>query len=239
MQKADFRRQLRQAFDFTHEKLDCLRTVSSLESLPADDDFNRVALNPTATYEEIYRAAVSASSYNFMLADFSVFQFSWTATDRWRLAYLPNPWITGVASNKDLVEEWEALEGLAPHDDEAVAQLVSELPIHSAVPPVRFEIDCPQYREIAHPAAHLHIGRHTENRWPLSRPLHPFSFALIIFKLYYPELWRPKSTFFDYTGDDCFDLLLIDQLQKMPLVHAFSDKERGSFHFHSVPPVDT
>ena len=42
---------------------------------------------------------------------------------------------------------------------------------------------------LQHPAAHFHIGMHTENRWAVAREITPRAFALLLSKLYYSEDW--------------------------------------------------
>jgi hypothetical protein len=110
MDAADFARDIRRSEKFFRERIDIIRTVSALSSLNVNPDFNTVALDETRSYEDIYTAAVSLSYFNFMLTDFSIFQFSWSNDDAWRLAYLPNPWIAGVREAGEAVSSWELLQ---------------------------------------------------------------------------------------------------------------------------------
>jgi hypothetical protein len=167
------------------------------------------------------------------LWDYALLQFSWTTNQAWRLAYLPNPWITGVAAAAERVAEWEALETLGALDEEAVAGLISELPYFASVPPIRFEFAADQYHELSHPAAHFHIGRHTENRWPVARLLNPLTFSMLIVKMFYPEAWGPKSCFYGQRVESCLDERFIGALAASGLVHDFSVNERRSLHFTS------
>ena len=93
------------------------------------------------------------SHYNILLKDFAYFQFTWESKSAWRLAYFPNPWITGVVNAEEKLVEWEGLTelGLLANDD--VDEFVAELPYLGSVPPVRFEFSLIQYREVSHPAA--------------------------------------------------------------------------------------
>src|ERR1700712_5463842 len=128
MHAAEFRSRLRAAWAFLYDEIGIARSVSSLVSLNVDDEFNAVALNPNSSYQEIYISAVSRSHYNFILNDYSIYQFSWSNSSSWRLAFLPNPWIAGVEGAEDLVQDWENLESLGAYDQEEVAALISELP---------------------------------------------------------------------------------------------------------------
>lgn len=233
MQGADFRRRIIQAGSFLSDELDLVRTVSSLVSLAPNTNFNSVALDKSSTYSDIYRAAISLSYYNVMLSDFSIFQYSFSSSGSWRLAYFPNPWISGVEGAERLISEWEALESLGHFGEEEVANLIAELPYHSAVPAIRFEYAVDQYREMAHPAAHIHIGRHSENRWALIRPLDPLTFTMMVVRLYYPLFWNCRSSFHGFDVQNCVDLRFIAELKKMPLAHNFTDTERRSFHLTS------
>lgn len=230
MDGAEFGSKLRAAMDF-FDDVGLIRTVSSIHSLPVREEFNAVALAPESSYKEIYLCAVSNSYYNIMLQDFSILQFSWTSDEAWRLAYLPNPWISGVEGAIEKVAEWEILEELGRYDQEEVALLIGDLPYYGSIPPIRFEFSVAQYRELSHPSAHFHIGRHTENRWPLSKKLNPLTFSMIIVKMYYVNNWAPYS--FYYTGAEagCLDARLVEQLERSGLVREFTEIERRSFHF--------
>ncbi len=233
MRGDDFRRRIVQAVDLVHLNLQIARTVSSLVSLSVSREFNDVALNVDATYSQIYRAAVSLSQYNVMLNDYAVFQFSFESENSWRLAYLPNPWLSGVDAAQKTVADWEALESLGELDNEEVTSLLDELPYYGSIPPLRFEYSVAQYREISHPAAHLHIGRHSDNRWALSRPLDPLTFIMMVLRLYYPVEWNPHSSFHGGREEECLDRRLATELGRMNLVHDFSEIERRSLHFAS------
>lgn len=233
MNADDFRRRIAQAWSLIENELEAGRTVSSLRSLPVSRDFNEVALKASSTYGDIYISAMSLSHYNFMMEDYAVFQFSWISESSWRLAYLPNPWISGVEDAARSLADWEALESMGGLDQEEMASLIDELPYQAAIPTIRFEYAVDQYREIAHPAAHLHIGRHTENRWALARPLDPLTFTMKILRLYYPNLWNSGSSFHGARPDSCLDRRFIAELSKIRVVHQFTELEQCSLHLTS------
>lgn len=232
MDAGEFRQQIGSAYRTLHERFGLVRTVSSLHSLKVDLAFNEVALLAESTFQQIYLQALSRSYYNLLLNDYSMLQFSWSGNDAWRLAYLPNPWLAGVPEAEEKVREWEALEGLGRYDDSEVGLLLSELPYYGSIPPLRFEYALQQYKELAHPAAHLHIGRHTENRWPVSRALGPVSFVLMIVKMYYVETWARHSLYYE-GAVPCVDAELIADLERSRRIHAFSETEARSLHFHA------
>jgi len=229
----DFRRRIDLAWRLLKDEFDLLRTVSSPLSIPANRNFNEVALNSSSTYAQIYLSAVSLSYYNVMLNDYAIFQYSWENTESWRLAYLPNPWISGAEQAERTVADWEALESMGGLDEEDVANLIAELPYQGSIPAIRFEYSTDQYRELAHPAAHLHIGRHEENRWALARPLDPLTFTMSVIRLYYPSAWNRKSSFHGAAVAQCIDQRFIAELNRNRLVHQFSEDERRSLHLTS------
>lgn len=210
------------------------RSVSSLQSLQVNARFNSVALDPESSYREIYLTAVSQSYYNLILLDYSILQFSWDSKDALRLAYLPNPWISGAPEVTRSVAKWEAFEEQGILSSNEVDQLIGELPYLGSIPPIRFEFSLSQYKEHIHPVAHLHIGRHTDNRWPLARVLSPLTFTMMIVKFYYGDQWCPRSSFAGASQDDCIDKRLIAELKLSPLVYHFSESERASLHFSST-----
>jgi len=229
----EFRRRIVQAVNLIHDELGLDRTISSNRSLEVNQDFNEVALNKCSTYSEIYRSAVSLSYYNVMLEDFALLQFSWDSDESWRLAYFPNPWISGSEDAKNKFMEWEALEALGRLDQEAITSLLDELPYTGAIPPIRFEYARSQYKEIAHPVAHFHIGRHTENRWALARPLDPLTFTMMIVRMYYGNSWTSNSSYHGVQTDTCLEARFVAELNRLRLVHDFTDFERRSLHFTS------
>ena len=230
MDVAEFRNSVRGAWELLHTELGIARAVSSLSSLQVDTQFNDIALNPASSYQEIYLAAVSRSYYNIILQDYSIYQFSWMSPLSWRFAYLPNPWIAGVEGASELVDEWETLEGLGAYDQEEIAMLISELPYYGSIPPIRFEYAVDQYREMSHPCAHFHVGRHSDNRWASSRHLNPLSFVMMVTRLYYIESWAPRSKFFDDSCQSCLDVRLIQELERSGCVHDFTQTEKMSLH---------
>jgi hypothetical protein len=147
-----------------------------------------------------------------------------------KIAYLPNPWISGVDGALQQIETWETLQTLGRFDEEEVAKLISELPYYGSIPTIRFEYAARQYRELAHPAGHMHIGRHTENRWPFARALNPLTFSMFIAKMYYSNQWAERSNFYHKLNTDCIDLRFIKELSYSPEVNDFSANEKNSLH---------
>lgn len=230
MNEAEFSRQISRAWDLFRGNLEIDRAFIWTRSLRVDEVFRDCALDPEATYSDIYRTGLSRSAYNFLLSDYAYFQFSWINDHSWRMAYFPNPWITGVADAKRQLASWELLEEAGAVSNEEAAELIEEIPYQGAVPPIRFEYSSAQYREVAHPAAHFHIGRNADNRWPCAILLGPLGFSMLIAKLYYPEQWSRLSSFEGGNADECIELRFAEVVQASQIVHDFSDTERRMLH---------
>jgi hypothetical protein len=232
MQEGDFNRRIRRAWDLV-DKVGVARTALSYVSLAIDQDFNEVALAPDTRYDEIYVRAISRSYYNFILNDYAIFQFSYRSEWEFRLAFLPNPWLTGVPQAQTSLFEWEALETMGDLDSEEVASLISELPLFNSVPMIRFETSERQYRPVSHPFSHLHIGRHSDNRWSAKRQLDPLTFTMLLIKHYYPENWSKMSSFQGGRPEECLDLEFNTELARLPIARQFSEDEERGLHLNS------
>ena len=149
----------------------------------------------------------------------------------WRLGYFPNPWLSGVPTAQELVRRWEDLEEIGALSHEEGTSLISEMPYTGAVPPIRFEYAAEQYRELIHPAAHFHIGRHDENRWPEFHCSGSQGLRSDRSKIYYPEAWSRCSTLHGAGVQQCVDDTLLSVMTDVRTVDLFSDKEHRNFHF--------
>ena len=233
MEESDFARKIRAAWVFLKDRADMVRIVGSLASLGVDEEFRRLALTSEVSYRSVYILGLARSHYNILLKDFAYFQFTWESKSAWRLAYFPNPWITGVVNAEEKLVEWEGLTelGLLANDD--VDEFVAELPYLGSVPPVRFEFSLIQYREVSHPAAHMHIGHHADNRWPFARLLDPLTFAMMLTKFYYPTVWNAQSQYANGTVHNCIEVDFMECLVSPGRVHNFSENERRTLYFTS------
>ena len=231
MDAREFSREISASWSLLNGTLNIGRLLVSQRSLEVDETFREVSLSEESTYEQIFKTGLTRSNYNILLDDYAYFQFGLFNDESWRLGYYPNPWLSGVPAAENLVRHWEALEELGALSHEEVSELISDMTYAGAVPPVRFEYAPAQYRELAHPAAHFHIGRHDENRWPSAITIGPKAFVLIIAKLYYPEAWSRCSTYHGAAVPECIEGILTSVLGNARAVHFFSARERESFHF--------
>src|ERR1700749_4105272 len=95
MNENEFARQIRNAWTVAYEILEVGRAVTTFASLGVDDEFREVALSGSSTYEEIFRTGLRRSNYNIILQDYGYFQFGFFSDESWRLAYYPNPFVSG------------------------------------------------------------------------------------------------------------------------------------------------
>lgn len=238
MNLADFNAGIRAAIEFYTDKNLWLSTVYNC-ALPRSPQFNATSL-ATKKYVSIYEAGLSLSHYNFLLNDFSFFQFSYGSETEYALAYYPNPRISGSPAALDEYRDYERERDEGLWSDEELSELASEMPIENFVPRIRFEYSERQYRNVRHPGAHFHIGMSGEDRWASARKLSPKSFSLLIAKYYYPQCWwdssqfsRPEEEQYLYR-EHCVDGKLIASIQADGVSQFFSDDERMGFHFSAL-----
>ncbi|MBB1335886.1 MULTISPECIES: DUF2290 domain-containing protein [unclassified Pseudoalteromonas] len=165
------------------------------------------------SYKEVYDAIVSYQSFNLMLTDKAVFQFTETEPERdVRLAYYPNPYrFTGYLS-----ERRDALELLQNDEISEIEyeQLTSEADFMSDIPVIRYDLSLDQHCKFYHPAAHFHIGFHAENRWPVDRILTPKAFFFKTLCNYYPDKWKEPENYVGNKLENPLDRLYRLELSK-------------------------
>jgi hypothetical protein len=145
-----------------------------------------------------------------------------------RYAYFPNPFQPRGA-NWGLSEAARAAEEGMTHDE--YLELLQGFSPEVRIPLIRYENAPDQYRSLAHPTSHLHIGHHDDNRWPLNRVLTPLAFTLLMVKHYYGDVWRLRGL---DEGDPCGNRLetaLINEKMNCRIVEnaLFSNNESRSF----------
>jgi hypothetical protein len=232
MDVAEFNRQIRSSWNLVSSRFEIGRSFIWNNTLPVSIEFRDVTLDEASTYSMIYRCGLRLSHHNFLLKDYSYFQFSREGSSSWRLAYFPNPWVAGVDTAARQLEKWESQEATGELSHEEVSMLMDEFEYYGSIPPVRFEYSANQYKEIAHPAAHFHIGRDGNNRWPVAVAIGPSLFTMLIAKLYYPKQWGLRSRYHDLRSvDDCVEALLIGTAETAAAVQDFSEAESRSLHF--------
>ncbi len=238
MQLGEFNASIRAAAEFFTEQNLWLATVYDM-SLPRSAEFNKLSLT-SKDYIEIYDRGLALSHYNFLLADFSYFQFSFTDPSEYALAYYPNPRLSGSPEAIELFRgfEKEREEGLL--SDEEFSELIAEIPSRTVIPRIRFEYSGSQYRSVRHPGAHFHVGMSGEDRWPSARQLSPKSFSLLMTKMYFPETWWQNSRFSRPENEqhlhlaDCFDEKLLASIRLDGVSQFLSIDERMGFHFAAL-----
>jgi hypothetical protein len=164
-------------------------TISTPAPLGINEEFRDQLLASQSSYVDIYRTGLRLSHYNFLLSDYSFFQFSWAYQDHVRYCYYPNPFIATEESAAELNESRDMLAaGLINMDD--YLDLLGDAESTVGVPPIRYENSPTQHDGLFHPCSHFHLGHHEDNRWAINRIITPFAFTLLILKHYYGPRWR-------------------------------------------------
>lgn len=209
------------------------RSFANPTSLPISEAFRDISLANNARYEEIYRKGMELVHYNFMLTDYSYFQFSWFSKDNVRYAYYPNPFArerSMLADHQRLRELEEA--GWLTHEEWLA--VISDHHVANRDPMIRFEHAENEYRAFHHPCAHLHIGHPPRGRWCVARVLTPVAFTMLILKHQYPQEWQSRGNDrADATTGNTFETHLLKERQSLEEIALafFSHTERQTFRF--------
>lgn len=233
MQSSDVRSGIQRSWEIIRE-LDLGETYSNPLPLVVEAQFRDAILSADARYIDVYLLGLNLSYYNFLLTDFSYFQFSWDKVDHVRYAYYPNPFLGPTDAS---IEEFRRRRGLVESGDithEEYLALLRDRPAQFRVPALRYENSPEQRRELEHPCSHFHIGYHGEDRWALNRVLSPLAFTLLIVKHYYGLAWQVYGDEPDGPYQNKLEARLArEKADKcVPVVDAlFSKLEEKSFFF--------
>lgn len=231
MTPADVRSGVRSAWAFI-QRVELDEALSSFVPLGVDEQFRDIALDPDRRYEEVYLTGLAQSHYNFVLRDYSYFQFSCDVRDEYRFAFLPNPFLSTTAAGElgDLQDY--VREGAMTLDE--YLHRISELRAGQYPPPIRYENSPRHYKKYIHPQSHFHIGHHGENRWPLDRELTVTAFTTMIVKYFYGRAWGDAKHVDAQSGLNALETTLATEKARCQLVSVarFSADERAQF-FHS------
>src|SRR5437660_297939 len=102
MERGDVQRGIIRSWAITNF-LELGETISSPAPIQVNDEFRDLLLNKESDYVSIYSAGLGLSHYNFLLTDYSFFQFSWFSLNHVRYAYFPNPF-TNSSGEEELLE---------------------------------------------------------------------------------------------------------------------------------------
>lgn len=184
MTPREFLQSVRASWDLV-ERLGLALSFSNPWSLDVDPDFRDVTLGRLSRYEDIYLLGLRRSYYNFILGEYSFFQFA-AGSDWARYAFYPNPF---RARDDEMLRDLDSELKEGAISFEEFSQILAEESATTNVAPIRYEYAPLQYREFNHPCAHMHIGHHSGNRWPVARRLSPAAFTMIVMRQCYGEEW--------------------------------------------------
>ncbi|MBO6835247.1 MAG: DUF2290 domain-containing protein [Alphaproteobacteria bacterium] len=228
MNKTEVTKGIHKSWSFVEEL--CIgMTFSNPSPMKVEEEYRNLVLSENPKYEDIYLCGIRLSHYNFMLYDYSFFQFSCSDDYEVAYSYSPNPF----GDSFERMEEWRQLleQGiiLEPEFD----QLMESSQVSINQPPIRYENSRSQYRGLEHPCSHLHIGFHRENRWAISRVLTPEAFTMFILKQYYPTEWSGFGYSEESEFGNNFEERLSIERRDCRIIgdDFFSDREKETFHF--------
>lgn len=214
-----------------YDQLGLVRTFRSPYSLPPHPDFNRIALDTSVPYPEVFMCALKLGQFNIQLRDFSFFQFSLSGSDDTRLCFYPSPFGPREFGQVKALTETLDTGGL---DFETYCYFIENLDFNARRPLVRYEHSQSQYVRGRHPVSHFHIGTYGEDRWPCERCLSPQAFSIMIAKLYFSEDWEALTEEIPTTGrSNELDRLYASTKAACAVsaIEHFGQDERGQFYF--------
>ncbi len=188
-------------------------TFSNPSPLGVNQEFRDLVLSEDVDYATIYLRGLSLSHYNFLLSDYSFFQFSWSMDNNVRYAYYPNPFATGRKNGIETFKRRRKLVEDGHLTQEEYLSLLHDDQAELRVPLIRYENAPGQHKGLAHPCSHFHIGHHGDNRWALNRILTPVAFTLLVLKQYYGNEWRILGEAEDDEYGNVFESMLINEKQ--------------------------
>lgn len=199
-------------------------------SLPANGEFNRIALDTELPYTDVFFAGLRIGQYNFKLTDFSYLQFSYTNPDDVRYAFYPSPFSSEGLGHLAHIDKH--LKTSDDADFETFMALATSIKVNYRRPAVRYEYNFEQYEAGVHPVSHLHIGTYGDDRWPLQPCLTPLAFSLLIGKLYFRTHWEVVTEGEKESRKNEFDALLEKERAKCSVTPAEKfELESRSFYF--------
>ena len=174
-------------------------------TLKVNSEFNKVALLHNATHESIFFEGLNRRYYNFILKDFSYFQFSYTEitqdpnlVDKYdiRFAYYPNPANSYDRKPESTLDQLHIFSEFYLNGDwefEEYSQALSELQVNIRAPIIRYDMSESQFKKVNHPKAHFHIGINNSSRMATNRIFTPELFTMFILNLFYRNEWENLS----------------------------------------------
>ncbi len=214
-------------------QLELESTFSNPTSVRINKEFRDVCLSPESTYLDVYYTGIRLSVYNFMLIDYSYFQFNYDKNNQLRYVFFPNPHIGGQLDKCIKAAEFHEYRDANAISEDEFTQKMGELKSNYTIPMIRYENSPREYSQFYHPCSHLHIGFHSSNRWAVRRIFTPHAFVLLILKHYYSERWFFNKHVADIEFLNRFEKELVAEKKKCQKLDSnfFSDNEDLTFYW--------
>ena len=175
-----------------------LNSFVNAHTLDVNDAFMKISFNHESKYEEIYLTGLEQQNYNFILNDYSYFQFSfreqedrrngWTKPYA-RYAFYPNPF----EQNEGGLEEIYRMYKDEEIDFEEYSQAISEYKPLLKRLPVRYDLSFRQFEKVYHPTSHFHFTLSENSRLASNKVFSPLVFTMMIMNTYYLDEWMAHS----------------------------------------------
>jgi hypothetical protein len=186
MNESNFIKSIKKSYEL-FDNLGLSRSFTVPSSLNVNEAFNRLALDTSTNYQDLFFCGLKIGQYNFILKDLTYFQFSRKSEDDVRYAFYPSPFDPSVLKVIDQLTRARDIDVL---DDEAFAVSIESLELNYRRPVIRYDYSPKQYKPVKHPTSHLHVGTYGEDRWCVERFLTPYAFSLQIAKMYFGDYWE-------------------------------------------------
>lgn len=152
MNRTDFDNSIREAFSLLVKvELSSWDRKLSLRSLAPPQKFKRIAYSSEATYQDVFKAGLRYRAYNFVLREYSYFQF-WHDSKQdahvLRYAYYTNPF--DITQAEKMASERSYGYGVIDTDD-MYQQALEDSPLIIGKPPIRYDLDLDSHLELTHP----------------------------------------------------------------------------------------
>ena len=174
------------------ELLEKLSLAAYRNHWPAIDQGTTELLRSSTSYAETYNRYLTCQAYDFLLDDGSLFFFRRNPLDQTLLSYgyFESPY-SGVSYSEFTSEFGDRNEAWQDYEE-----YCSQRPQRTHILPVRYDWSPALYREVAHPASHLHMGFESDLRLAVDAMIMPLHFVLLIIQHFYVKSWEATASRF-------------------------------------------
>lgn len=221
---------IKKSSSFLHD-IGLLNSFVNAHTLDVNDTFMKISFNPESKYEEIYLTGLEQQNYNFILNDYSYFQFNFREQEERkkgliqpyaRYAFYPNPFEVNE-------EGLESIYGMYKNEEidfEEYSQAISEYkPLLKRVP-IRYDLSFRQFKKIYHPSSHFHFALSENSRFASNKLFSPMVFTMMIANTYYLDKWMSHN---ENKSDFHLDKIFKKEISSCENISTYNTKEDDYF----------